>query len=58
MIQPKILPWYWKWLGFSLDYQAKVLGDPIQEGEDWKYNLELVSYRYRWLWFTLKTIKL
>ncbi len=52
------MPWYLRWLGFSVSYQCKVLDEPVQNGEDWIYTVKPISYTYTWLGIKLKIIKL
>ena len=54
----KTLPWYLRWLGFYLIYQALIMDEPVQVIEGWTYHIKPVSYQWYWLGIKLKTIQL
>ena len=57
-INKLVLPKWQVYLGFSRSFQLKALDNPVQEGEDWVYPVEVASYTTKWLGITLKITKL
>jgi hypothetical protein len=55
MTQFKTCPWYLRILGFDYRYDMEVLSDPVQQGDNWIYNVEYKdSLLY---WFNLRVWK-
>jgi hypothetical protein len=57
-INELILPKWKVYLGFSRNFQLKVLENPVQKKEEWIYPVEIVSYTTKWLIFTIKITEL
>lgn len=48
------LCWFWRMLGFYYKYNLKVLDNPVQDGDKWRYPLE---YKNKELWWIVWKIR-
>lgn len=55
LIQPKAIHPIFKHLGFSLKYGCKVANDPIPNGDNWEYSIQIIDTKL--YWFNIKLLQ-